>query len=179
MRLIARWNARHSRNAGQIIVLFALYLLVLIVIIGLAVDLGFAYVTRGELSKAVDAAALEGLNNINLGTVTATSVVGYIRCQLRASGHAGPRPHRDQPEHCLQHRLQYQHDDNRQRPDADQNVFRRASARLEHAHSRHQQPGHPREAHRGTGSGQIRFDGHGWWGSCDARSGVGFPGRVR
>jgi len=74
MRLIARWNARHSRNAGQIIVLFALYLLVLIVIIGLAVDLGFAYVTRGELSKAVDAAALEGLNNINLGTVTATSV---------------------------------------------------------------------------------------------------------
>jgi len=56
-----------AHEKGQIYVLFALFLPVLIVFVGLALDFGFAYVTKTTLSKAVDSAALAGMSNLNQG----------------------------------------------------------------------------------------------------------------
>jgi len=49
---------------AQIFTLFALSLPVLVLFVGLGVDLGFAFVARADLSKAVDAAALAAMRNI-------------------------------------------------------------------------------------------------------------------
>jgi Flp pilus assembly protein TadG len=65
---------KRNSERGQMLPLVAAFALVLIAFVGLAVDLGFAYITKAQLSKAVDAAALAGMNNINLGTVTAGNV---------------------------------------------------------------------------------------------------------
>ena len=51
-----RKNQKHSR--GQILVLVAILIPVLIIFVGFAVDFGLAYVTKTTLSKSVDAAAL-------------------------------------------------------------------------------------------------------------------------
>jgi Flp pilus assembly protein TadG len=53
---------------GQVWVLFGGAIAVLMVFVGLAIDYGRAYVAKTTLAKAVDAAALEGMKNINLGT---------------------------------------------------------------------------------------------------------------
>jgi Flp pilus assembly protein TadG len=56
------WFKRQDpRNSGQTLLLFTFFMIVLILFIGLGVDLGFAYITRARLSKAVDAAALTGI----------------------------------------------------------------------------------------------------------------------
>jgi Flp pilus assembly protein TadG len=65
-------NQRHAR--AQIFLLFALSLPVLIAFLGLGVDLGFAFVTRANLSKAVDAAALAAMRNISQGQAQATAI---------------------------------------------------------------------------------------------------------
>ncbi|MEI6085328.1 MAG: VWA domain-containing protein [Verrucomicrobiota bacterium] len=62
-----------KQQRGQMLLMFVLFLVVLILFLGLAIDLGFAYSTRAELSKAVDAAALAGINNLSQGTITASS----------------------------------------------------------------------------------------------------------
>ena len=54
--------------------LFALSLPILILFLGLGVDLGFAFVTRAKLSKAVDAAALAAMRNISQGQTQATAI---------------------------------------------------------------------------------------------------------
>jgi uncharacterized protein (UPF0333 family) len=59
---------------GQILIMFALFLAVLILVVGLAVDLGFAYVTKANLSKGVDAACLAGMRSLNQGTITAGNI---------------------------------------------------------------------------------------------------------
>ena len=64
MRLIHR---SENRQHGQILPLFAVLLPILIIFIGLAIDLGFAYLTKATLSKAVDAACLSGVRNLPLG----------------------------------------------------------------------------------------------------------------
>jgi len=61
-------------HPGQIFVLFALTLPVLILFVGLAIDFGFAYVEKTTLSKAVDAAALAGMRNINSQAATPTQI---------------------------------------------------------------------------------------------------------
>jgi len=53
---------------GQVWVLMALALGVLLVFVGLSIDYGRAYVAKTTLAKAVDAAALKGMQNVNLGT---------------------------------------------------------------------------------------------------------------
>jgi Flp pilus assembly protein TadG len=63
-----------AHEKGQIYVLFALFLPVLIVFVGLALDFGFAYVTKTTLSKAVDSAALAGMRNLNQGQSQATKI---------------------------------------------------------------------------------------------------------
>jgi Flp pilus assembly protein TadG len=55
-------------------VLFALALSSLILALGLAVDLGFAYVTKAKLSKAVDGACLTAMRNLAQGQATATTL---------------------------------------------------------------------------------------------------------
>ena len=54
--------------------MFAVFLVVLLLFIGLGVDLGFAYITKAQLSKAVDAAALAGMSNFYLGSATASNI---------------------------------------------------------------------------------------------------------
>lgn len=49
---------------GQTLLMFVLFMIVLIVFIGLGVDMGFAYITRARLSKAVDSACLAGMRNL-------------------------------------------------------------------------------------------------------------------
>ena len=62
------------RERGQIIPLLALVMVVLILFAGFAIDLGFAYVAKANLSKAVDAAALMAARNISQGQATATTL---------------------------------------------------------------------------------------------------------
>ena len=53
---------------GQVWVLFGLAIAVLMVFVGMAIDYGRAYVAKTTLAKAVDAAALKAMKDINLGT---------------------------------------------------------------------------------------------------------------
>jgi Flp pilus assembly protein TadG len=55
---------------GQIAVLLALSLTVLLLFAGLAIDIGFAYVTKAKLSKAVDAACMTGMKNLASSPLT-------------------------------------------------------------------------------------------------------------
>lgn len=56
---------------GQTLLMFVLFMIVLFVFIGLGVDLGFAYMTRARLSKAVDSACLTGMRNLSQGQTAA------------------------------------------------------------------------------------------------------------
>lgn len=58
---------------GQILVLLSVLIPLLIIFVGLAIDLGLAYVTKTTLSKSVDAAALAAMRNLNQGQSTATA----------------------------------------------------------------------------------------------------------
>jgi Flp pilus assembly protein TadG len=56
-----------QKNHGQILVMYAIMLLVLIAIMGLAIDVGYTYVSYARLRRAVDAAALNASNQIKEG----------------------------------------------------------------------------------------------------------------
>ena len=58
---------------GQILALLAILVPILVVFVGIAIDLGRAYVTKTTLSKAVDAAALAAMRNLNQGQTAATN----------------------------------------------------------------------------------------------------------
>ena len=58
-----------KNQKGAIIVIFALSLIVLIGFAALGTEVGRWYLTRAELSKAVDAAALAGAANISNPTI--------------------------------------------------------------------------------------------------------------
>ena len=63
---------RLRRSArGQTLVMVTIAVPVLILFAGLAIDFGVAYTDKTALSRAVDAAALEGMRNLSLGTSTA------------------------------------------------------------------------------------------------------------
>ena len=55
MRALADCTKRLG-NRSQTLILFVLFMFMLILFVGLGIDLGFAYITRARLSKAVDAA---------------------------------------------------------------------------------------------------------------------------
>ncbi|PSH02803.1 MAG: hypothetical protein CXZ00_15510 [Acidobacteria bacterium] len=59
---------------GQILILCAISMIILILFVGLAVDFGLAYVTKARLGKAVDAAALAGARNLYQGQTQATAI---------------------------------------------------------------------------------------------------------
>jgi len=58
--------------------MFVFFMMVLILFVGLGVDLGFVYITKANLSKAVDAACLAGVKNLPSGTQNATDVASSI-----------------------------------------------------------------------------------------------------
>jgi Flp pilus assembly protein TadG len=64
---------RHNED-GQTLIMFTFFVFALILFLGLAIDLGFAYITKSELSKAVDSGCLAGLVSLNGGTNYATEV---------------------------------------------------------------------------------------------------------
>jgi Flp pilus assembly protein TadG len=61
-------------DAGQILILLAVVLPVLVLFAALAIDVGFAYMTKAKLSKAVDAACLTGMKNLAQGQATAQTL---------------------------------------------------------------------------------------------------------
>jgi Flp pilus assembly protein TadG len=67
-----------KEERGQILIILALVLPVLILFVGLAIDGGMAYITKAKLSKAVDAACLTGMKNLAQGQSTATSLATHI-----------------------------------------------------------------------------------------------------
>ena len=73
-------------DRGQSLVLFALVLSSLILSLGLAVDIGFAYVTKAKLSKAVDGACLTAMRNLAQGEDTARTLATHsFNANYRAS----------------------------------------------------------------------------------------------
>jgi Flp pilus assembly protein TadG len=72
---------------GQTLIMFVLFMFVLILFVGLGVDLGFAYITRARLSKAVDSACLMGLRNISRGNGVARNIAeSAFNANYRKSG---------------------------------------------------------------------------------------------
>ena len=69
-----RSRAGLIREDGQTLIMFVLFMFVLILFVGLGIDLGFAYITRARLSKAVDAACLAGIRNVNQTQATAQTI---------------------------------------------------------------------------------------------------------
>ncbi len=62
------------REHGQTLIMFVLMLVVMLGFVGLGVDLGFAYITKARLSKAVDSACLNGMRNFWRGTTQASLI---------------------------------------------------------------------------------------------------------
>jgi Flp pilus assembly protein TadG len=73
MTIISRRHERDNER-GQILILCAFSLVVLLLFVGLAVDFGLAYVTKASLGKAVDAAALTGAHYTGLGPTQASAI---------------------------------------------------------------------------------------------------------
>jgi Flp pilus assembly protein TadG len=69
-KMINRRNHR-SGERGQVLVLCAVCILVLMLFVGLAISFGFAYVTKARLGKAADAAALVGARYSAKGSTVA------------------------------------------------------------------------------------------------------------
>jgi len=59
---------------GQVAVLLAMCLPLLLLFSALAIDIGFAYVTKARLSKSVDAACLTAMKNLSQGQTTARTL---------------------------------------------------------------------------------------------------------
>ena len=71
---IFRRHKSTSNERGQTLPMYALFLIMMILFAGLAIDLGYAYVTRANLSKAADAAALVGMRNLPAGQANAIAI---------------------------------------------------------------------------------------------------------
>jgi Flp pilus assembly protein TadG len=67
-----RKNRQHGH--GQMLVMLVAIVSVLLLFAGLGIDFGFIYVKQAALSRALDAAALAGMRNLNLGNATAQSI---------------------------------------------------------------------------------------------------------
>src|SRR5271165_5904323 len=76
-----------KEDSGQVLIMLAVVLLILILFMGLAIDGGMAYVTKAKLSKAVDAACLTGMKNLQQGQATATTLATHI-----FNANYGPNP---------------------------------------------------------------------------------------
>ncbi|MEI8132173.1 MAG: pilus assembly protein TadG-related protein [Leptolinea sp.] len=68
---------KNSSNSGQIIVIFAMALIALLAITGLAIDSGSMYVTYAQLRRAVDAAAVAAANDYKAEMCVGTGCIVY------------------------------------------------------------------------------------------------------
>jgi Flp pilus assembly protein TadG len=66
------------KQRGQILMLLAILIPVLILFAGLVVDFGLAYIAKTTLSKAVDAAALAAMRNLSQGQSKATTIAQNV-----------------------------------------------------------------------------------------------------
>ncbi len=69
-------DRRRSREQerGQIAILLAASLTLMLLFLALSIDVGFAYVTKAKLSKAVDAGCLTAMRNLAQGQTTARNL---------------------------------------------------------------------------------------------------------
>jgi hypothetical protein len=78
-RVLSARDDRHRQERGAIIIFVALGLVVLIGMMGLAFDLGHAYVNKSQLQNIADACALAGASALN------GSAAGIIEAETRAT----------------------------------------------------------------------------------------------
>ena len=74
---------------GSVVIIFVLVLTVLIGMVALGIEAGRWYIVRAELSKAVDAAALEGAKNISNPYVDPVSLAAEIGQANFSAGYEG------------------------------------------------------------------------------------------
>ena len=91
-----------SGESGQILPMFAVFLIVMILFVALAIDLGYAYVSKANLSKAVDAAALKGM--LSLGQGQAGAIAVHQKCFRRELPILRPRHRHTCPERDFHYR---------------------------------------------------------------------------
>lgn len=73
MHFMRRLNATREES-GQILVLFAWWLPLLCLFVGFGIDFGFGFLTKAQLAKACDAAALAAMRNLGQGQTQATAI---------------------------------------------------------------------------------------------------------
>ena len=78
-----------KNQKGAIIVIFALSLIVLIGFAALGTEVGRWYLTKAELSKAVDAAALAGAANISNPTIDVPTLARDFGMENFQAGYLG------------------------------------------------------------------------------------------
>ncbi len=74
MNLYHKIKSSEKRENGQIIVIMALLFIGLVAVVGLAIDLGYMFVSYSRLSRAVDAAALSATSQFREGYSVANLV---------------------------------------------------------------------------------------------------------
>ncbi len=67
-------NRSRENERGQVVLLVAVCFTVMLLFMALAIDVGFAYVTKAKLSKAVDAACLTAMRNLAQGQTIARTL---------------------------------------------------------------------------------------------------------
>jgi Flp pilus assembly protein TadG len=85
-------RSRLGNQNGQALVLFCLFSIVLILFVGMAIDMGFAYVTKAQLSKGVDAGALAAVSNYSgadKGAAANTLAINTFNANYATNGVSG------------------------------------------------------------------------------------------
>ena len=76
---IKRWTRRVTKDeSGQSILIMAVAFIALLLIIGLAIDLGMMYIERVKLSRACDAAALAAAQDLPFEEFAAKRAIQYL-----------------------------------------------------------------------------------------------------
>ncbi len=75
MKPLKLHHGRRASESGQTMFMFILLLTTVILFVGLAIDFGLAYMTKSNLAKAVDSAALMGARNLFQGDDVARNIV--------------------------------------------------------------------------------------------------------
>jgi hypothetical protein len=76
-----------KNESGQMMIMLALLLPLLFCFVGFGIDFGFAFVTKAQLAKACDAAALATMLNLGQGNTQATAI-GQAKFYLNANGNS-------------------------------------------------------------------------------------------
>src|SRR5688500_409244 len=87
-----------SRARGQVIVLFAIFMIVLMVLAGSAYDYASIVVEDARLQNAIDSASLAGANSLSMNVAQPRETAKAIaeatsRAYLAANGYATATPH--------------------------------------------------------------------------------------